>query len=190
MPRCAPPAPGSPRSMRSPRARDAPPSSRSRPPGHHATARVADGLLPAQQRRRRRGRARRARRAGADRRLRRAPRQRHPGHLLDRSAGALRVAARVAALPRHRQARRRGRRRGSGRDAQRAAARGCDGRRLPARLRRGDRAGRRGVRTDLGARVGRVRRAPGRSAHRPRPQTRATTQRSRRRVAELAAPGA
>ena len=50
-----------------------------RPPG------AGHGLLPAEQRRGRRGRARRARRAGADRRLRRAPRQRHPGDLLRRT---------------------------------------------------------------------------------------------------------
>ena len=45
-------------------------------------ARSGDGLLPAQQRRhRRRGGAARGRRARADRRLGRAPRQRHAGHL-------------------------------------------------------------------------------------------------------------
>ena len=46
----------------------------------------------------------------ADPRLRRAPRQRHPGHLLDRPGGPLRVDARVAALPGDRPARRRRRR--------------------------------------------------------------------------------
>ena len=57
-----------------------------RPPGHHAPRRPRDGLLPLQQRR---GRgALRAGRAGhrtrRDRRLGRAPRQRHAGHLLGR----------------------------------------------------------------------------------------------------------
>ena len=54
-----------------------------RPPGPPRHAHPGDGVLPVQQRRRHRGRAGRARRAGADRRLRRPPRQRHPGHLLE-----------------------------------------------------------------------------------------------------------
>ena len=54
-----------------------------RPPGHHAETRPGDGLLPVQQRRRRRGpRDRRLRRrAGADPRLGRPPRQRDRGDL-------------------------------------------------------------------------------------------------------------
>ena len=43
-------------------------------------------------------------RAGADRRLRRPPRQRHPGRVLARRAGRVRLAAPVPALPRHRRA--------------------------------------------------------------------------------------
>ena len=52
-------------------------------------------------------------RAGADRRLGRAPRQRHPGHLLGRPRRALRVDAPVAALPGHRAGHRDRRRRGA-----------------------------------------------------------------------------
>ena len=51
-------------------------------PPRHADA--GHGLLPRQQRGRHRRRAGRPGRAGADRRLRRPPRQRHPGHLLRR----------------------------------------------------------------------------------------------------------
>ena len=61
---------------------------------------AGDGLLPAEQRRGRRRRAGRAGRAGADRRLRRASRQRNPGDLLRRSARAVRLVPRVAALSR------------------------------------------------------------------------------------------
>ena len=43
-----------------------------------------------------------ARRAGADRRLRRPPRQRHPGRVLGRRPGGLRQLPPVPALPRHR----------------------------------------------------------------------------------------
>ena len=58
-----------------------------RPPGHHATRDQGDGLLPPEQRRRRRRRrARGGLGARRDRRLGRAPRQRHAGHLLDATA--------------------------------------------------------------------------------------------------------
>ena len=67
-----------------------------RPPRH---ADAVDGVLPLQQRRRHRGRAGRTRRAGAGRRLRRPPRQRHPGHLLERRARRLRLVPPVPAVP-------------------------------------------------------------------------------------------
>ena len=105
-----------------------------RPPRHRSDP---DGLLPPEQRRRDRGHARGRGRAGLRRRLRRPPRQRHPGHLLDRPERAVRVAARVAALSRDRAARRHRRRRRSRDDVQRPAPRGCDRRRLPAGVRRG-----------------------------------------------------
>ena len=73
-----------------------------RPPGHHATATRCHGVLPVQQRGGHRGGPGRPGRAGRDRRLRRPPRQRHAGHLLRGPPGPLRVAARVAAVPRHR----------------------------------------------------------------------------------------
>ena len=57
-------------------------------PGHHATATPVDGLLPGQQRGRHGPGAGRPRRAGAHRRLRRPPRQRHPGRLLRRSVAS------------------------------------------------------------------------------------------------------
>ena len=107
-----------------------------RPPGHHATATRSHGLLPVQQRGGHRRGPGRSGRAGRDRRLRRAPRQRHPGHLLRRPAGALRVAARVAAVPRHRRARRgRGRRR-CGHDLNFPLPGGHRRRRVPAGPRR------------------------------------------------------
>ncbi len=61
-----------------------------------------DGVLPVQQRRGRRRQLAAAGREGGDRRLGRPPRQRHPGHLLRRPERALRVDARVAAVPGHR----------------------------------------------------------------------------------------
>ena len=71
--------------------------------GPSRDARSGDGLLPAQQRRGGRGggacggcRARR------DRRLGRSPRQRHAGHLLERSERPLHVRAPVPVLPGHR----------------------------------------------------------------------------------------
>jgi hypothetical protein len=67
-----------------------------RPPGHHATADPGHGLLPAEQRGRGRRRPGRPGRAGRHRRLGRPPRQRDPGHLLGRPAGAVRVHPRVA----------------------------------------------------------------------------------------------
>ena len=116
-------------------------------------------------------RAPRPRRAGARRRLGRAPRQRHPGHLLRRRRVSLRVDARVAALPGHRAPRRdrRGRGRGrrplnfplpGGRDRRRRTSTRIDTVVAPLAER---------FAPDLGARLGRLRRPPGRSAHRPRP---------------------
>ena len=96
-----------------------------RPPGHHATADRADGLLPVQQRRDRRPpRAARARRrAGRDRRLGRAPRQRHPGRSSGRPVGPVRLPAPGRPLPgRPRRRSRARRRRGARGDRQRAAA--------------------------------------------------------------------
>ena len=89
-----------------------------RPPGHHA-CRSRDGLLPVQQHRGRGGPRPRGAGAGAGahRRLGRAPRQRHPGCLLRRSAGALLQHARGRALSRHRGTR------GGGRAARRPATR-------------------------------------------------------------------
>ena len=84
------------------------------------------GLLPAQQRRGRGGRARRQGRARHGPRLRRAPRQRHPGDLLERPARPLRVDARVAALPGDRPPRRHRWRARRGDDVQPAAPCGDD----------------------------------------------------------------
>ena len=66
--------------------------------------RPGDGVLPVQQRGGRRGQARCRRREGGHRRLGRAPRQRHPGHLLRRPERAVRLDARVTAVSRHRSA--------------------------------------------------------------------------------------
>ena len=111
-----------------PRARRPRPRVRGRAPAGPPCARVqGDGLLPGEQRRRRRA-ARPARRprAGADHRLGRAPRERHPGAGGGRRHGPLRLAAPAPVVSRHRhggRARRRQR-------FQRAAG----ARRLPAAL--------------------------------------------------------
>ena len=101
-----------------------------RPP---RAARPRDGLLPLRQRRGRRPlRAGRARaRARRDRRLGRPPRQRHAGRSSGTTRRALRLAAPVAVLSRHRRARR-----GERDDRERAAAGRLGRRGLPARLRR------------------------------------------------------
>ena len=89
-------------------------------------------------------------RAGAHRRLGRPPRQRHPGHLLDRPRRPLRLVARVAALSGHRPARRDRRRARASAHGQLPVPGGHDGRRLPRRARRGGRAARRAVRARPG----------------------------------------
>ena len=73
-------------------------------PGHHAERRPGDGLLPVQQRRRRRpARPRRARPgAGDDPRLGRPSRQRDQRHLPCRPPGAVRLHPPVAAVSGHR----------------------------------------------------------------------------------------
>ena len=106
-----------------------------RPPGHHATADRVDGLLPGQQRGRHRRRAGRPGRAGADRRLRRPPRQRHPGHLLRATRRVLYVSLPpVAAVPGHRaRSTRRATAPAAGTTLNIPAAAGRDRRRLPGR---------------------------------------------------------
>ena len=92
-------------------------------------ARAGHGLLPVQQRGRRRGpRPRSGARAGCRHRLRRAPRKRHAVDLLRRPARALPVDAPVPLLSRHGSGRRRGARRRGGLHRQHPA-RGGGGRR-------------------------------------------------------------
>ena len=160
-----------------------------RPPGHHATAAPADGVLPRQQRRRGGRRAGRSGRTRADRRHRRPPRQRHPGHLLRRSARALRVAARVPALPGHRRARRdRGRRR-AGATINFPVPRGTTGDVYRAALDEVIAPVADAVAADVAARVGRLRRPPPRSDHRARALRRATSPTSPGRCVGLVPPG-
>ena len=79
-----------------------------RPPaGSPRRADTGHGVLPVQQRGGDRSRPGRSGRAGAHRRLRRPPRQRHPGHVLRRPAGHVRLDAPVPAVPGHGPARRR-----------------------------------------------------------------------------------
>ena len=109
-------------------------------------------------------------REGGRRRLRRPPRQRHRGGVLARPAGAVRVAPRVAAVPRHRRADRHRRRRRAW--APRSTSRCPAGATGDVYRRAVDdlvAAGRRGPRDDLAAGLGRVRRPPGRPAHRAGP---------------------
>ena len=89
-----------------------------------------DGVLLAEQRRGDRGASPRPRRARRDRRLGRASRQRHAGHVLVRSRCDVCVHARVAALSGDRPPRRRRHRRRRGHHDQLSAAGGRDGRRL------------------------------------------------------------
>ena len=139
-----------------------------RPPGHHATSARGPGLLPVQQRRRRRGRAGRARGTCRRRRLGRAPRQRHPGRLLGRSERSLRVDAPIPRVSRHRAGRRDGRRTGAGPHAELPVATRRDRRCGARRHRPGGGARRRSLRARLGPRLGGVRRPPRRSAGRTR----------------------
>ena len=75
-----------------------------RPPGHHAETRDGHGLLLLRQRRDRGAACARSAwaRARRDRRLRRAPRQRHPGPRVAGPARLLRLDPPDAALSRHR----------------------------------------------------------------------------------------
>ena len=100
-------------------------------------AQPGDGILSFQQRRGcRRARPRPRSGASGDRRLRRAPRQRHTVELLRRSVGALRVVAPVPVLSGHRRRRRDRDRRWHGVHREPSACGGRDRRRLRARLRR------------------------------------------------------
>ena len=104
-----------------------------------------------------------------DRRLGRAPRQRHPGHVLDRPRRACTcrcTSGRSIRAPAGSTTSGAGRRARAHR--QLPAPGGRDRRRLPRRARQGGRAARRAVRARLGAGLGRVRRPPRRPAHRPR----------------------
>ncbi len=149
-----------------------------RPPGPPRRAPARDGLLPGEQHRRGGRPPRRSGRAGGHRRLRRPPRQRHPGPLLGRPPRALRLHPPVAALPGDGSGRRDRRARGARPHAEPAPPARDDGRRVPAGARRGDRPRRRGLRADVGPRVGRLRRPPRRSPDRARacpPATSATS---------------
>ncbi len=85
-----------------------------------------DGVLPRLQHRRRRCRPRRRRRAGVGPRLRRPPRQRHPGGVRRGPAGAVRQLPPVAAVPGHGAGDRDRDRRRERDDDERAAAAGRD----------------------------------------------------------------
>ena len=167
---CGPPKRSSAGEARGGVLRRAPARAPRHPPARH-------GLLPGQQRGRHRRRAGRPGRAGADRRLRRPPRQRHPGHLLRSTRPCLYVSFHQYPLyP------------GTGRDRRErgdGAGFGCTSQ-LPVAA-----AGTTGdvyrrpstgssprwprLRADVAAHLGRVRRPPPRPAHRPRPQRRATS---------------
>ena len=103
-PRCWPPAPGSRRSAGSTPARATPRSARCARPATTPRPTRAMGFCLFNNVAVTAGRAGRPGRAGADRRLRRPPRQRHPGRLLRRRPRGLRVVPPVPALPRHRAA--------------------------------------------------------------------------------------
>ena len=114
----------------------------------------------------------RPRRAGADRRLGRAPRQRHAGHLLGRPPGLVRVDAPVAGVSRARAGRRDRRSERAGPHGQLATAPGLDRRR---------RAGGASTKSSApaiddsrrhGCSLGGLRRAPRRSARRSRVERR------------------
>ena len=154
--------------------RPAPGSRRHRPGGGTAArpprpGRSGHGLLPAQQRRRDGPGPRRPGRTGGHRRLGRPPRQWDPGHLLERPEGALCLDAPVAVLSGDRTGQRGGRPAGGGLDRQSPATAGDDRRRRAGRLRPGGRSGHRVLPADMGARLGRIRRPPGRPAGRAGP---------------------
>ena len=104
-----------------------------------------------------------------DRRLGRPPRQRHPGHLLGRPRGPLRLDPPVAALPGHR-ARRRGRRaRRPGPTVNVPLPAGATGDVVRRAFDEVAAAGRSSASAHLGAGLRRLRRPPGRPARRPGP---------------------
>ena len=184
----SPPAPASTPSSGSTRARPTPPSARCGRPATTPLPARAMGFCLFNNVAVRRGRPRRPGRAGADRRLRRPPRQRHAGHLLRRPAVLLRVDARVAAVSGHRLARRDRAGRGRGHHLNFPLPAGATGDVYLAAHRRRGRPRRRGVRADLGARLGRLRRPPRRPAHRPRPHAR-RLRRPHRPAVALVPPG-
>ena len=143
------------------------------PPRHR---RPGHGLLPPQQRGRRRGVAHGPRRAGPHRRLGRAPRERHPGDLLGRPRRALRLDPPAPALSRERAVptRSAGRPR-PGCTLNLPLPPGATGDVVRAALDEEARADHRGVPPRLGARLVRVRRPSGRPAQRPASSRAATS---------------
>ena len=142
-PRSPPPGPGSRRSTRCRRGAADAAFLALRPPGHHARPSQGMGFCLLNNVAVAAAELRGAGRAGADRRLRRAPRQRDPGDLLRRPRRALRVVPRVAAVPGHRAPRRDRPRRGRRHDVNVPLPAGATGDVYLRGARRGRRAPRR-----------------------------------------------